>query len=230
MNGTLSTNRRTNAWYDRFAAFYDVALDGVYAAHRKRAVQALGVAPNMTVVDVGCGTGASLPLLRAAVGEHGRVVGVDASPGMLRKAEALVRRRSFHNVELLQVGTEATSIAAIAARVGRIDRVLCFLSLSVIEPWQLVLNGWLDALPEGGVLTIADVHNPRPGPYARLVELIARATLARKSWEPLQERTTNFRLEWEPSSRLLGGAFFLASGTVMRGPARDGLVKRYTTG
>jgi ubiquinone/menaquinone biosynthesis C-methylase UbiE len=214
VNDTLSTNQRTNAWYDRFAAFYDAALDGMYAAHRMRAIEALGVAPNMTVVDVGCGTGATLPLLRAAVGENGRVIGVDASAGMLRKAEALVRRRDFHNVELLQVGTEATSIAAIASRVGRVDRVLCFLSLSVIDPWQLVLNGWLDVLPEGGALTIADVHNPRPGPYARLVELIARATLARKSWEPLQQRTTNFQLEWEPSSWFLGGAFFLATGTV----------------
>ena len=214
MDGTLSTNRRTNAWYDRFAAFYDTALDGVYAAHRKRAVEALGVAPNMTVVDVGCGTGASLPLLQAAVGDGGRVIGVDASPGMLRKAEALVRRRGFHNVELVQVGAAATSIASIASRVGRIDRVLCFLSLSVIDPWQLVLNGWLNALAEGGALTIADVHNPRPGPYAKVVELIARATLTRKSWEPLDQRSGNFRLEWEPSSWLLGGSFFLATGNV----------------
>ena len=60
---------------------------------------------------------------------------------------------------------------------------------------------------------IADVHNPKPNAHARLVELISRATLTRRSWEPLASRCSDFALEWQPSSWTLGGKFFVASGT-----------------
>ena len=46
--------------------------------------------PGQRVLDVGCGTGLSLPLLRAGVGETGRVYGFDQSPEML----AIARRRA----------------------------------------------------------------------------------------------------------------------------------------
>ncbi|MCX7671168.1 MAG: class I SAM-dependent methyltransferase, partial [Anaerolineae bacterium] len=40
--------------------------------------------------DVGCGTGILFPLLNAAVGERGRVVGLDVSREMLRRAAARI--------------------------------------------------------------------------------------------------------------------------------------------
>ena len=199
-----------SAWYDAFASFYDAALDGTYRTHRQAALAALSLAPGMTVVDVGCGTGASFPLLTAAVGTQGRVVGVDASSGMLRKAAARVRRAGWQNVQLLEVG--AADPQPWATRIGRIDRVQCFLSLSVIPDWERVLNDWLDALAPGGKLVIADVYNPTPGPYAKLVELTARADITRRSWEMLQARAADFELSWQPSSWALGGKFFIACG------------------
>ncbi len=198
------------AWYDLFASFYDTGLDGVYRAHREQAREALALAPGMTVVDIGCGTGASLPFLRAAVGASGRVIGADASPGMLHKARMRVRRNGWSNVTLLDVGATHTHEAE---RVGPIDRVLFFLSLSVIPDWQTVFSEWYGVLAPGGRLVIADVHNPRPGPYARGVEWVSRASLARESWRPLAERSAAFALCQQPSSWVLGGQFFIASGT-----------------
>ena len=99
-----------------------------------------------------------------------------------------------------------------AKRLGRIDRVHCFLSLSVIPDWERVLGEWLDALAPGGRLVIADVYNPSPGPYARLVELTARAQLTRRSWEPLEKRAARFELAWQKSSCTLGGQLFVARG------------------
>jgi ubiquinone/menaquinone biosynthesis C-methylase UbiE len=198
------------AWYDFFASFYDTCLDGVYRLHREEARDALAVTPGMTVVDVGCGTGASFPFLAAAVGSSGRVIGADASAGMLRKAEARVRRNAWSNVTLLNVGEKHSREAQ---RVGPIDRVLCFLSLSVIPEWQAVLSEWYGALAPGGRLVIADVHNPHPGLYARGVEWVSRASLARESWCSLSELSSGFTLVKKPSSWVLGGQFFIASGT-----------------
>ena len=198
----------TTAWYDAFANFYDASLDNTYREHRKQALAALAPEPGMTIVDVGCGTGASLPGLVEAVGPSGRVIGVDASPGMLRKAEARVRRNGWKNVQLREVGSEHAPES-----LGRIDRVHCFLSLSVIDTWQDVLASWWQVLAPGGRFVIADVHNPKPGLYAKLVEVIASASLPRKSWEPLAERCQDFALAWQESSWSLGGKFFVASGS-----------------
>lgn len=203
----------TTAWYDAFATFYDASLDNTYREHRKQALAALAPEPGMSIVDVGCGTGASLPVLVEAVGPTGRVIGVDASPGMLRKAEARVRRNGWQNVQLSEAGMEREAL-------GRIDRVHCFLSLSVIDTWQDVLASWWQILAPGGRFVIADVHNPAPGLYAKLVEVIASASLARKSWEPLAERSQDFELEWQDSSWSLGGKFFVASGSKPLAPTR----------
>lgn len=208
-------------WYDQFANFYDVSLDKTYAEHRQQAADALQLRKGLTVVDVGCGTGASFPSLMAGIGESGRLIGADASSGMLQKAKARSRRMGWKNVELLQVEVDddANANSAFEERrrmreeIGTLDRVLCFLSLSVIDAYEEVLNEWFSALAPGGRLVIADVHNPNPGVYARGVELISRGTLNRQAWPFLETMSDNFKLEWQESSWVLGGQFFVASGT-----------------
>jgi demethylmenaquinone methyltransferase/2-methoxy-6-polyprenyl-1,4-benzoquinol methylase len=201
-------------WYSVFASFYDVSLDGVYREHRSQALRALAVSPGMTVADVGCGTGASFPMLVDATGSSGTVVGVDASAGMLSKAAGRARRNGWQNVVLREAGrgTEATP-QAIARELGPVQRVQCFLSLSVIDDWREVFEQWWSVLAPGGRFVVADVYNPKPGPYGRVVELVSRATLARRSWEALAERSSDFALDWQPSSWVLGGRFFVASGS-----------------
>lgn len=53
----------------------------------QHALAALKLAEGHTVVEVGFGGGVSLPLLLEAVGQRGRVIGVDRAPGMLKQAK-----------------------------------------------------------------------------------------------------------------------------------------------
>ncbi|MER5500541.1 MULTISPECIES: class I SAM-dependent methyltransferase [unclassified Streptomyces] len=57
------------------------------------AVRSLGLRPGDAVLDAGCGTGRALPALRAAVGPHGTVVGVDLTAAMLGAAVRAGRDR-----------------------------------------------------------------------------------------------------------------------------------------
>jgi SAM-dependent methyltransferase len=56
------------------------------------AIAALTPRVGGTALDLGCGTGRALPILRAAIGPDGHVIGIDATPEML--AEVVRRGRS----------------------------------------------------------------------------------------------------------------------------------------
>ena len=72
-----------------------------YEPIRRHAVARLGLKPGQTVLDIGCGTGMSLPLLRDAVGEAGQVIGVDQSPDMTAVAHDRICKEGWGNVSLI---------------------------------------------------------------------------------------------------------------------------------
>jgi SAM-dependent methyltransferase len=66
--------------------------------------------PGAKVLDVACGTGATLPALSEAVGEEGEIVGVDLSPKMLEKAEERAADFEIDNVTFRQGDVEKLSL------------------------------------------------------------------------------------------------------------------------
>jgi SAM-dependent methyltransferase len=75
---------------------YDAVVGLFFVGRRRPSFEALidtaGVKPVQHVLDVGCGTGYFARLLAQAVGNDGLVVGVDASPEMIRYASDRARR------------------------------------------------------------------------------------------------------------------------------------------
>jgi SAM-dependent methyltransferase len=89
--------------YDGFRArFYDVIVRPVSVGYRALAVERLALRPGETVIDLGCGTGLSLPLLASGVGEKGRVIGLDASPDMLALSRRRIEAGGWRNIELVE--------------------------------------------------------------------------------------------------------------------------------
>lgn len=75
------------AQYQSRASRYDLELIP-FEPIRRLAVAQLQLVVGQTVVDVGCGTGLSLPLLAAGVGPTGQVIGVEPSAQMLSQASS----------------------------------------------------------------------------------------------------------------------------------------------
>lgn len=75
--------------YRSLASGYDASCRRIEDA-RRLAIGLLDVQPGHVVYDVACGTGATLPLLAAAAGSTGLVVGIEQSPEMA----ALARQRA----------------------------------------------------------------------------------------------------------------------------------------
>ena len=82
------------------ARFYD-ATRWMFLIDRRAAVSRLELAPGDSVLEVGAGTGHNLPALAGAVGHYGRVVGIDLSRDMLRRAGRRVSRNRLANVSLV---------------------------------------------------------------------------------------------------------------------------------
>ena len=82
-----------------------------------------GVAPGERVLEVGCGTGAATAPFAEAVGERGRVVGVDISEPMLAGARKRIAESGLRNITVLQADAqtyrfEASSFDLITSRFG----------------------------------------------------------------------------------------------------------------
>jgi phosphatidylethanolamine/phosphatidyl-N-methylethanolamine N-methyltransferase len=92
--------------YRRYAGFYDALFGPVLQAGRKAVLEALRLKPGDRVLEVGVGTGLSLPMYPESV----KVTGVDLSSEMLAKARERVAKRKLSNVEaLLEMDAEKMS-------------------------------------------------------------------------------------------------------------------------
>lgn len=97
------TNRGNQLIYKVWAPFYDALAGRLYRPGRRQALAKLDLQAGENVLIVGVGTGADLPDIPAGV----EVVGVDLSPGMLRKAEA---KRPLSPAEITLIQADATQM------------------------------------------------------------------------------------------------------------------------
>jgi phosphatidylethanolamine/phosphatidyl-N-methylethanolamine N-methyltransferase len=84
--------------YDRWAPVYDLVFGGVFSKGRDAAIQATNKIGGR-VLEVGVGTGISLPLYAP----HVRIFGTDISEAMLKKAKRRVADLRLKNIEGLAV-------------------------------------------------------------------------------------------------------------------------------
>lgn len=135
--------------YDRLASTYDLvsgAYDLVGARRlRSRAIDLLELAPGDTVVDLGCGTGVNLATLARAVGDQGRVIGVDLSAGMLQRARRRIDRGGFDHVELVHADVRDWSLPADT------DAVLATFALEMVPEYDQIVQQIATTLDHGRI-------------------------------------------------------------------------------
>lgn len=202
-------------WYDLFSRFYDSSLEPLYREAREEAAGALELGGAERVLDLPVGTGQSLDAIVARLPASGRVLGVDLSSGMLARAEERAVARGYADrVALRQADVAELSAALIEDALGapRVDRLHVFLGLTAFPDPHAAFERLWDRLEPGGVAAVIDVHAERPGLQGRMVNLVARADITRRAWEPLEARAEGFaRVELPPNPRY-GGALWLATG------------------
>src|SRR5512145_2918509 len=102
------TKNEIEALYTEEATRYDRGIERMrqlfgsrYLDHLARAIDAAGIQPGDTVVDLACGTGLTFERILDRAGPTGRLIGVDLTAAMLAQAAARVERHGWDNVELV---------------------------------------------------------------------------------------------------------------------------------
>jgi ubiquinone/menaquinone biosynthesis C-methylase UbiE len=121
MNEQLARER-----YRRLSARYDYATRRIEPV-RKLTIDALHLERGDRVLDIACGTGKSLEMLREAVGPKGIVVGVEQSHEMLQQASERVREGGWDNVQLIESTVESADLK------GPFDAVLFVYTQDVLQ-------------------------------------------------------------------------------------------------
>lgn len=108
---------RGHAWVAR-ADQFDAQLE-IYAL---KAVAGLAPQPGDTVVDIGCGAGATTIEAAKAVGSHGRVIALDISAPMLALARSRVASKGFSHVELIEADAQTAQLPLEHPATGAVSR------------------------------------------------------------------------------------------------------------
>ena len=209
----IETYRKKAKHYDVTSRLYP-APGYPQRAQRRRAVEALGLRPGGTVVDVACGTGLNFQLLEEAIGPGGRIVGVDLTDAMLARAAERVEANGWSNVSLVQ------SDAAEFEFPSRVDAIISTYALTQVPGSAAVVANGAAALAEGGRMAVLDLKVPAETPrwLTRAGTAVVRPFAAvdewvgRRPWEAIRSAMEEELADFSWTELFLGTAF-LAAGS-----------------
>lgn len=177
------STRLNNLRYFFFARVYDLALRRFYQPLVRQLVAAVNAQPGRQVLEVGVGTGISLPFYDA---QRKHLTAIDCSAPMLDAARAKAAQ-----LPGLQLALQEASAEDYALRAADFEQVVFCSVLSVVQEPAQVLRAYYEALRPGGRLYLLNHFTPAHGPLRladRLLTPVGKV-LGFRNYFPLQALT-----------------------------------------
>ncbi len=209
----IETYRKKAKHYDITSKFYPVP-GYPQRAQRLRAVQALGLRPGDSVVEIACGTGLNFSLIEQVIGPDGRIVGVDLTDAMLAQAQHRIETNGWSNISLVQADAAEFDFPT------EVDGILSTYAMSHVPECGDVIAHGAAALSRGGRWVVLDLKAPDNAPrwLAQFGIALARPFgaidqwIARLPWETIRAAMQD-RLDDLSWTELVFGTAFLAAGS-----------------
>ncbi|HUZ71481.1 MAG TPA: class I SAM-dependent methyltransferase [Stellaceae bacterium] len=158
--------------YARWAPIYDLVFGAVFAPGRRAAIAAAERVGGR-ILEVGVGTGISLP----GYSPRHRIVGIDLSEAMLRKAQERVETLRLGNVERLEV-MDAEHLSFPDAS---FDVVVAHYVVSTVPNPEAALDEFARTLRPGGEIVILSRIGAETGPR-QVLEQLFQPVVRRLGW------------------------------------------------
>ena len=141
--------------YRRYARVYDTVFGPIFHPGRKLIVESLALKPGDKVLEVGVGTGLSLPLYPSNV----KVTGIDVSTEMLDRARQRVSRFDLSQADaILEMDGENMQFAD-----NTFDKVVAMYVVSVVpDPRKLVEEMRRVCKPGGDIFIVNHFRSKHP--------------------------------------------------------------------
>lgn len=149
--------------YRRYARHYDRYFGAIFHPGRKMAIEQMGIQPGEHVLEVGIGTGLSLPEYPEGVD----VTGIDVSPEMIEQAYGRIDHERAGEVTLAEMDAESMDLDD-----ASFDHVVAMYVLSVAPNPRRVVDEMRRVCKPGGNLYIVNHfrhRNPVIGTAERLL-------------------------------------------------------------
>ena len=118
-------------------------------------IERSGIRQGMTVVDLGCGSGAFTPFVARVVGKRGKVYAVDIQPEMLRQLERELSKPEYQNIKNIEL--RQADAHALPFEDGTIDLVYMVTVLQEIPDRGRALREVKRILKPGGTLAVTEL-------------------------------------------------------------------------
>jgi phosphatidylethanolamine/phosphatidyl-N-methylethanolamine N-methyltransferase len=169
------TDHKPSSVYDKLADQYDILFGIILGPGHKVAIHTMDLKPGMSVLEVGVGTGLSLPHFPESVS----VIGIDLAASMLEKAEARIRGLNRKNIELKLMSAEDLEFPD-----NHFDRVFAPSILSVVNHPEKALNEMIRTCKPGGIACIIS-HVAGDTVYSKMLDRL---------FEPITKRFLAFHM------------------------------------
>lgn len=161
--------------YARWAPVYDTTFGRIADAGRNEAVDLVNRGGSGAVLEVGVGTGISLPRYDNAL----RVTGIDLSPAMLKKARRRVARQTLTNIAAI----EEMDAGAMTFADASFDAVIAMYVLTVVPDPAAVMAELVRVCRPGGEVIVVN-HFSRDKGMLAAVEKAMAPFAGKLGWRP----------------------------------------------
>jgi phosphatidylethanolamine/phosphatidyl-N-methylethanolamine N-methyltransferase len=136
----------TKLIYDFHSVFYDATFGRLVRKRISRAIGHMNICDKDLVLDLGIGTGASLP----SYPQHARIIGVDLSSGMLREARKKIAQRNMTHAAVFQADALRLPFGD-----DTFDHIFISHVISVVsDPYKLVMEAQRVAKPGARIVIV----------------------------------------------------------------------------
>jgi phosphatidylethanolamine/phosphatidyl-N-methylethanolamine N-methyltransferase len=147
--------------YYEFSHFYDRIFTRFFYPRIVSTLRSLKIPPGAKVLEVGVGTGLSLP----AYPHHADVTGIDLAPEMLEQAQRKVNTEAWRHIRLLQMDALDLKFAD-----GQFDYITAFHVVSVVPDHTTLMREMVRVCKTGGTLVVINHFRSRRAWLATMID------------------------------------------------------------